>query len=294
MVNWIFPAIQATIFGGIYSTFIKINQNYYETYSIIGFILFINFVMIQVYNYFSGIKNSFEKFSIGAGIAYGLTMFYFNKALESTNNPGVPTALARTQIVLTYMASLYFFKAKFNIYKLVSIIVIIIGSIVAVLGQFEQITTGSWLVETLLASFWSSANDIFSKSALNRTINNNYLRIEMLSATIVVVIIQYIRTKTVGIKERKNKEYKSKIKILNEFPGISLVICLLSQFFMLYYIGVSFNNTNNPAYPRAIFNASFIVTLISSLIIEKGSSINKMEVLGSIIILIGAAGTALL
>jgi drug/metabolite transporter (DMT)-like permease len=295
MQAWILPTVFMTLVGGLYGSFIKIAQNNYDADSILPFCLFINAIMIVALNTFKKVPFQIEKYAIGAGLTFSLTIYYFNKAISEIANPGIPVAVSRTQIILTYFASLLLFHQKFSIKRFGSLMVIILGAFITIMGQFSQVKSYNWLKDALFASFWSSVNDIFSKYSLNKVSNNIFLNNEIISATILLGIIQIVKTKQLGLKKLKKETNKSSFELFNKVPVIPIIILMLSQFFMLYYTGAAFKLASNPAYPRAVFMAGqVVITTITSLLLEKNAEINIKESIGMLLIIIGAVGTVVM
>ena len=283
-----------TLVGGLYGTFIKISQNNYETDSILPFCLLINTIMIVALNLYKKVPFQIEKYAVGAGLTFSLTIYYFNKAISEIKNPGIPVAVSRTQIILTYFASLILFHQKFSMKRFGSLMVIILGAFITILGQFSQVKSYAWLKDALLASFWSSVNDIFSKYSLNKVSNNIFLNTEIISATLLLGVIQFMKTKQLGLKKLKKETNKSSFELFNKYPTIPVIILIVSQFLMLYYTGAAFKLASNPAYPRAVFMAGqVVITTITSLYLEKNAEINLKESIGMLLTIVGAVGTVI-
>ena len=168
------------------------------------------------------------------------------------------------------------------------------GSFFTAKGQIKTIKGFDWLKYAIYACIWSSVNDLFSKAALNVTTTPVYLNVELISAAITTIIIQYLTTKDFGPQKKKKASGKTTVEILNKYPAISFIMLIVFQYLMLYYTGVAFNLASNPAYPRSFFDAgNILITCISSFILEKGASLNAGEITGVIMAMAGAVGLAL-
>ena len=179
--KWVIPTFIMTLVGGFYVTLIKVCENAYSSNTIIPFCFLINAIMSTVKNIYDKVDLQFEKFSVGAGVTFGLTMYYFSKAISLIQNPAAAVVVARAQVILTFFGGILLFKTKFSYKKLSAILTILLGSYFTARGQIKTIKGYDWLKFAIYACVWSSINDLFSKANISETINISKGKIKYLN-----------------------------------------------------------------------------------------------------------------
>jgi len=240
---------------------------------------------------------SFEIYAVIAGILFGVMTIAFNAAVNLANNPGLPGSIVPSNALLTYFISLSLFGLAFSWKKFLTILLIIAGCIITTIPNMKHFKSSNnlWIVMTLIAATSAAGNDIFSKLSLNKINNNQYLVVQTFTAAITTIVAQYITTKTVGLKTLKKKDQKkdSKIAFLNKYPQVSLFIALSGLLVFRQFLSIAIGKSENPSYPRAIFNSQFFLSLLLSMGIQKGSKITNYQWAGSSVVLSGVLTMAL-
>ena len=252
-----------------------------------------DFLLNEGYNLVRKVPYKFNIFALASGIVHGITIFLFNKSVKASNNPALPAANERLQILLTYFISVVAFKTKINLEKIGTILLIIFGAFITVIGNYKRTNDLTWLKYSLGAIVGQSLSDIGGKKALNTTSLGNYLRQDLIMASLVSLILQYVQTKKLGLKKLKDKN-EAKIKIFNKYPSISITIAILTQILLIYFMAKAIKIATNVAYPKAVFGLSSLMVLIMSYLFEKGTKISTQEIIGNIIVIFGVIGTAIL
>ena len=292
-MGWITLSLLSTLFAGFFPTFLKISQNYYQGDSIMPIIFFMNFILNEVYNLITGVTHQLNKLALFTGLIHGLTIYFFNKAVETSNNPALPAANERLQVLLTYFISVVVFKTKISIEKVISIITIIIGAFITVLGNYKRTSDLTWVKYSFGAILGQSLTDITAKKAMTTTTLGNYLSQDLIVAAAISLFLQYKTTKQLGLQKIKDKN-KSKINLINKYPILSLAIAIIAQSLLITFMAAAIKKAPNAAYPKAIFGLTGLLILIMSYLFESKASISKQEIIGNIIIVLGVIGTSIL
>ena len=296
-MNWLAPTFIALVGSASYVSFLKLAQGYYDPKTVQSFLVSCCFI----YYYFVGNNKNlfkcFEIYAVIAGILFGVMTIAFNAAVNLANNPGLPGSIVPSNALLTYFISLSLFGLAFSWKKFLTILLIIAGCIITTIPNMKHFKSSNnlWIVMTLIAATSAAGNDIFSKLSLNKINNNQYLVVQTFTAAITTIVAQYITTKTVGLKTLKKKDQKkdSKIAFLNKYPQVSLFIALSGLLVFRQFLSIAIGKSENPSYPRAIFNSQFFLSLLLSMGIQKGSKITNYQWAGSSVVLAGVLTMAL-
>ena len=296
-MHWVLASIIATLGGALYVSFLKLAQGFYDPKTIISFTMFCAFMFYFIISDHKNLFSAFESNAFIAGILFGLVSICFNEAISLSNNPGIPSSLVRSNVLVTYLLSLFVFGLKFSWTKFITIMTIIGGCLITIIPNMKDFTSSNnkWILMTVLAGLLSSFNDVFSKLSLNKISTDQYLVVQLLAAVLTTLGIQYVRTKKFTLQKlKKDKQKKeSKIHILNKYPPLLMGVSAASLIIFRKFLGIAVENSVNPSYPRALFNSQFFVSLLLSLLIQKDSSITKYEGVGSTVILGGVIAMAL-
>jgi len=89
----------------------------------------IGLVILTIFNLFT-----FKDFNLNfamliSGLLGGIQLFLLNKAFENVNNPALPIALFRTQIIVTSILGWLFYKNPISHEMIIYMIIIIIGAL---------------------------------------------------------------------------------------------------------------------------------------------------------------------
>ena len=296
-MNWILSSIIATFGATCYTSFLKLTQSYYDSKTVIGFLILCSFIYYFITSDEKNIIKMFEPYACIAGILFGLMATSINEAIKLSNNPGIPSCIVRSNVLITYILSLFVFGLKFAWSKFFAISVIIVGCLITILPDIKNFKSSNnmWILMTIIAGLFSSGNDILSKLSLNKISTENYLVIQMLAAALTAIGVQYARTKTYSLKvlPKDKREKVSKIYLFNKYPQLSLGVAFAGLIIFRKFLGIAIKKATNPSYPRAIFNSQFLFSILLSLGIQKGSAINNYQWAGSSVILAGILGLSL-
>ena len=93
-MNWIIDSLIAMIGGALYTFFITLSSDNYESSSIVSIVLFTTSLWFYFTNlkYFNIFKYT-EIWGIISGIVFGLTTYFVAQSVKRVSNPGVPIQL---------------------------------------------------------------------------------------------------------------------------------------------------------------------------------------------------------
>ena len=301
-MNWQIYSLLATISAAFFVLFQKITANIYLVPSVLSIFFLFSFLFFYIVKPFFTKKdfkvsdlNIFkyiEVYSIIAGISFGLASFFITNALKFINNPGIPSALVRGGVVFTYIISFFLFKEKFDIYKFLGILTVILAIVIEVFPGILKAKSKSnlWILFTLLAAISMASLDVTSKLSMKK-INDTQLNVIMLLfAYFTNVIIQFFQDKSFGLKklDKPKKENLNKIEILNQKPIISIIGGIVTLIIFRFFLTKAIKISSNPTFPRMIFNAQYILTLILSIFLLNGSSVKTKDIIACVVMFIGA------
>ena len=286
MNEWFLFAFIAAIFSACWSISIKMSNNYFTTKSITSIMGLVNFILNLIVFIYYGSEFSFNKYAVTSGVFLMLVIHFLSQALIRVNNPGIPTALLRFQVVITFFLSLYFFNSKFEYLKLLFILLMIVGIFLILLGKKskdkKEKKDNTYLLYVLGSIISFSIYDIFIKKASAETgIINNVLITSGVSA-ILFIIVQFATDKNIGLIEILNPKDRH-----NSFPNkylsplLSGLFLFCTQIFLIQSIKLS----PNPAYPKAILASQILITTLVSQFIFKNAKIATTQIIGMLIVL---------
>ena len=290
MNEWFLFAFIAAIFSACWSISIKMSNNYFTTKSITSIMGLVNFILNLIVFIYFGSEFSFNKYAVASGVFLMLVIHFFSQALIKVNNPGIPTALLRFQVVITFFMSLYFFNSKFEYLKLVFILLMIVG-IFLLLGKkstddnkLEKKKDNTYLLYVLGSIISFSIYDIFIKKASAETGIINNVLITSGVATILFIIVQFAIDKNIGLIEILNQK-DSHISFFNNnkylLPLLSGLFLFCQQIFLIQSIKLS----PNPAYSKAILASQILITTLVSQFLFKNAKIATTQIIGMLIVL---------
>ena len=304
-MNWQFYALIATLGATIYILFVKILSNFYEVTSLLTILFFLSFLFFYLilplfdknisYSKILNISNYIEKFSVLSGIIFAIAQKFATLAIKNSPNPGIPTTLVSGSVGITYLLSFFLFNEKFDLQKLIGLLFIGLAIFIEVgkdiLKSNNKNNSSIWILYTLIATISISFVDITGKLSFQigklKTYENNVV-INLISF-LSLAIMQILSTHNIGLQKIKKpkKEKISKINIFNKKPILALIIAFLSLILFRYNLVKSIFLSPNPTFPRVIFNGSFILTLLLSLLIIEDSKITQRNIIAAILMLIG-------
>lgn len=311
-MNWIIASVFQASFMGFVVVFYKILEKYFDFLDMnlgIAIISIIFFSFITKGKFYQLSNLSF--FSLLIGLAYGLFCYFFIKSIINYHNPGIISALLRTQIVLTFLIMFLIFKSPFDIKKFIFICLILIGSVVTIINPKRinrnhesfienkfQIKSNKhsfkinnynhylWLIYLILAIIFFSIFDIMSKFRNPKIDINIHSQIVMIGYFLVFLFL-YIKKNIFRIIHNNHPTNK-KLKKTKNFYGLKeysyLIITSLLFTLNMVFLNIALSNSPNPSYPKSIGASSILVSLIMSFIIFKEIP-NLNQIVGCAIIL---------
>jgi drug/metabolite transporter (DMT)-like permease len=296
-MNWVIDSLIAMIGGALYTFFLTLSSDNYESSSIVSVVLLSTGLWFYFRNLpFSNFLKYTEIWGIISGIVFGLTTYFVSQSVKRVSNAGVPEQLVPLSGLIAYLGGIIILKQKFNWKKFYPMLIILFGSITTILPDQNNFKSNDnlWIFYILLALLFAALSDITAKLSLNKITNSQYQIIALLTAGLSVLLIQLVETKSIGLKKLpKNKiKNKSEIKILDQKPIISIILTIVSMILFREYYGKSIIKADNPGLPRNIINAGFVPLALISRFLEKNSEITLFQYIGMGITLIGLGFSA--
>lgn len=272
---WILYAFLAAIFSGLTTIFakkgVKNIDSLLSTSIRTAIILIISFLIVILFNSFEKINIKTFIFLILSGISTTLLWVNYFKALDYGNVNEV-TPVDKTSIVITLVLSSIFLNEKITILKIISCILIIVGTFLMV-NKSEHSNNKKWLLYAILTAIFTSVSAIISKIGL-RDINpslGNFYR------TIIVFILIWFYV----IIKKKQKD----IITIKRQTWIYLIISgFTTSLSWLFYFYALKNGEASMVFP--IEKLSVVVSIGLSYVILK-EKMTKKSIIGLILIIIG-------
>lgn len=272
---WILYALLAAIFSGLTTIFakkgVKNIDSLLSTSIRTAIILIISFLIVIIFNSFEKINIKTFIFLILSGISTTLLWINYFKALDYGNVNEV-TPVDKTSIVITLVLSSIFLNEKITILKIISCILIIVGTFLMV-NKSEHSDNKKWLLYAILTAIFTSVSAIISKIGL-RDINpslGNFYR------TIIVFILIWFYV----IIKKKQKD-------IITIKGQTWIYLIISGFTTslswLFYFYALKNGEASMVFP--IEKLSVVVSIGLSYVILK-EKMTKKSIIGLILIIIG-------
>ena len=272
---WILYAFLAAIFSGLTTIFakkgVKNIDSLLSTSIRTAIILIISFLIVIIFNSFEKINIKTFIFLILSGISTTLLWVNYFKALDYGNVNEV-TPVDKTSIVITLVLSSIFLNEKITILKIISCILIIVGTFLMV-NKSEHSNNKKWLLYAILTAIFTSVSAIISKIGL-RDINpslGNFYR------TIIVFILIWFY---VIIK----KKQKNIITIKRQTWIYLIISGFTTSLSWLFYFYALKNGEASMVFP--IEKLSVVVSIGLSYVILK-EKMTKKSIIGLILIIIG-------
>ena len=272
---WILYSFLAAIFSGLTTIFakkgVKNIDSLLSTSIRTAIILIISFLIVIIFNSFEKINIKTFIFLILSGISTTLLWINYFKALDYGNVNEV-TPVDKTSIVITLVLSSIFLNEKITILKIISCILIIVGTFLMV-NKSEHSNNKEWLLYAILTAIFTSVSAIISKIGL-RDINpslGNFYR------TIIVFILIWFY---VIIK----KKQKNIITIKRQTWIYLIISGFTTSLSWLFYFYALKNGEASMVFP--IEKLSVVVSIGLSYVILK-EKMTKKSIIGLILIIIG-------
>lgn len=278
---WILYAIGSSFFAGITSILAKCGIH--KTDSDVAtalrtiIVLFFSWFMVYVTGVFYQIDSISMKtylFLILSGLATGASWLCYFKALQRGNvNQVVP--IDKSSTILTIILALIFLHEGINIYKLISIVCIAIGTLMMISKKEDTSSSkgNSWLIYACLSALFASLTAILGKIGMNDIDSNLGTAIR----TFVVLVMAWFMV----IIQHKQKE------VFN-IDQKELIYIILSGFatgasWLCYYHALQLGPASVVV---PIDKLSIVVTIIFSRVVFN-ERLNKKSLFGLLSIIVG-------
>ena len=280
---WIIYALVSSIFSGLTSILASYSSKLNKVDSILitttrtFIILIISFISTIFFGKLSQITTLSLKtiiFLILSGVSTTLLWIFYFKALD-TGDVSKVTPIDKTSIVLTLILSMIFLHEKITIIKIISIKLILIGTLLTVNKKTTNEKDNKWILYSVLTAIFTSTTTIISKIGLN---NIDSVLATFIRTVIVFIILMFIvifKKKYVYLKDISKKSMKYVI-----YSGITNTLSWLFYFASLKYGETSIVFT--------IEKLSIVVTILLSVIFLK-EKLNRKQIIGIIIIVIATS-----
>ena len=216
----------------------------------------------------------------------------FDEAVKRTRNPGIATALYRSQIVLTAIVSIFVFNTSLNPRVAFGILITTIGAILVSHASDKnknknkkkntsvsnkktsvQKNDNTWIPITIVASILLTVKDIFSVLAIKHEIDvDNYIVSQNFFGALIIFIYKYYLDGTIIPTFSKDVQYPL------FYSGMSVVIIV--GFLLSSTLIKLMSTANNPAIPKAFLLLSVVLTSFISSYIDKSAALNKEQWVG--------------
>ncbi len=275
---WIIFALLAAFFAGITTIFSKIGVNNVDstlaTSLRTAIILIFNLLVVLFIGSFNEINKLDFKiiiFLILSGITTALLWLSYFKALQLCDVNKV-TPIDKTSIVLTLLLSSVFLNEKITIIKIISMILILIGTFLMTNIKAKK-CDNKWLIYAILTAIFTSLATILGKIGI-KDIESNF-------GTLIRTIIVFIIIWSIVFIKGKHKE----IKVINKKSWLFILLSgITTGLSWLCYFKALQGGEASIVFP--IEKLSIVVAIIFSCIFLK-EKINKKSILGLILIVVG-------
>ena len=156
--------------------------------SLINIILLIILISLGLIGDIYNISLKTFVFLILSGLSTALLWIYYFKALEEGSVNKV-SPVDKLSIVLTLILSMIFLHEKITIIKIISITLILIGTLLTVNKKTTNEKDNKWILYSVLTAIFTSTTTIISKIGLN---NIDSVLATFIRTVIVFIILMFI------------------------------------------------------------------------------------------------------
>lgn len=278
---WILYAFGSAFFAGITAILAKIgirntDSNLATAIRTIVILIF-SWLMVFIVGSFNTITELTTRtliFLILSGVATGLSWLCYFKALQLGNVNKV-TPIDKSSTILTMILAMIFLGEKITILKIISIILIGIGTYLMIekKNDNKQAKDNKWLIFALGSAVFASLTSILGKIGINGVESNLGTAIRTIIVLIMAWVVVFITKKQNEIKDIDKKSWK--------FLLLSGLTTGLS--WLCYYKALQ---DGEASVVVPIDKLSIIITIGFSYFILK-EKLNKKSLIGLILIIIG-------
>lgn len=296
-MSWVHLSLILPFCSTFFSLASKELLKHVEPISYTAYVLLFSGIMVLLYNVATGKKILFSKWAVMSGLAFGLATFGFEKAVNMVANPGIVSAVYRTQTVLTAIASVFLLGSKLSMVAIIGIVLAVAGAITVATdhSSVEHFESGQkkdskengnkygWLPWTAGAGVLLSVKDITAVKAVREGMTPySYAVSQLLFGALVLFIYKLYKQRTLALHLKPNTSVP---RVLGGMMAVSLdnlLWCLL----LVYVMGIA----PNPAYPKAITLGSVVLTAFLSRFMFSSAQLDAQQWVG-ILMVLGGVGT---
>lgn len=278
---WVLYAFCSAFFAGITAILAKIgikntDSNLATAIRTVVILLF-SWLMVFIVGSFNTITELSNKtiiFLILSGLATGLSWLCYFKALQLGNVNKV-TPIDKSSTILTMVLAMIFLKEKITILKIISIILIGIGTYLMIEKKEDnkQAKNNKWLLFAFGSAIFASLTSILGKVGIEGVESNLGTAIRTIVVLLMAWIVVFVTKKQSEIKNIDKKSWK--------FLVLSGLTTGLS--WLCYYKALQ---EGQASIVVPIDKLSIVITIAFSYFILK-EKLNKKSILGLILIVAG-------
>jgi len=300
-MNWLTYSILSSIIGSARSITEKEGLLHTLESSFASYMSLVALIISLIYNIINKVPFDINKFAVLAGLFQGIAVLLILDSINKSDNPGLPMAFFRCQAVLTAIASVFLFKAKLPIHKLIAMCFVILGVYILAksLDKKESFTDNpndpeeikkriktiipitNWIIIAIIAGIFMTVKDIFTKYALLSKNSNtpNIIFYGFLVQTIIMFVYEYYVSRNIKLKDKNNdKIVACKDKLIIVVVGIIL-------YGYVYTLTNACKLAPNIGFVKSIDCLGIVATILLSNLIFK-TKLNKQSYLGILITII--------
>lgn len=278
---WVLYAFCSAFFAGITAILAKIgikntDSNLATAIRTVVILLF-SWLMVFIVGSFNTITELSNKtiiFLILSGLATGLSWLCYFKALQLGNVNKV-TPIDKSSTILTMVLAMIFLREKITILKIISIILIGIGTYLMIEKKDDnkQAKNNKWLLFAFGSAIFASLTSILGKVGIEGVESNLGTAIRTIEVLLMAWIVVFVTKKQSEIKNIDKKSWK--------FLVLSGLTTGLS--WLCYYKALQ---DGQASIVVPIDKLSIVITIAFSYFILK-EKLNKKSILGLILIVVG-------
>lgn len=276
---YIVYAIISAIFSGLTSVFAKTGIKKIDSLIAIfirTIIIFIFLIVVVIINgnisYIFRLNKEAYIIIIMSGLTNAILWLCYFRALSLSTISKV-TPIDKTSIILTLLLSYLFFNEKITYIKLISIMIILLGTFLVVKKDTKKEENNKWIIYAILTSIFTSLTTIISKIGLKNY--DIYIIILLRISVVLFILFIFIIIKS---KYKNIKKLTKRNLLFIILSGISTAIS-----WMFYYKSLKVGETT---IVFSLEKLSIVVSISLSSIFLK-DKINKKQLFGIILLLLG-------
>ena len=295
MINWKITSILTAIISGFWLTSINQGVKYINSFDFAIIYTILSGLIIFIYTIILGHTFKLNIFAIIAGLFQALTTLSLVRSNNFTNNAGFPMALLRLQTIYVYLLSLFFFGGSFLFYKLLGIIISLVGIFIVVKSKQtsndlkknyinKNIILNNWIFLAFISGIFLTIKDLTTKHSFENDNSSLNVILNTFLGTFILLIPIYFIDKI--NKKKKFINYNTNDKKNKKRGMLYLISC--SFLFILYLLLINYGTKYSPniGFVKAIMSSDIAITILIGMVFFR-QIIKKESIIGIVITLIG-------